>query len=66
MAAPHVAGAVALVFQARGGTVVAAQERLTSTGLIHASAGRTCVGRPEGVLPNNHVGYGRINANAAA
>jgi subtilisin family serine protease len=66
MASPHVAGAVALVFQARGGTVVAAQERLTSTAVAHASAGRTCVGRPEGTRPNNHVGYGRIDSNAAA
>ncbi|XP_037040479.1 bacillopeptidase F-like [Bradysia coprophila] len=66
MAAPHVAGAVALVLQARGGTVVAAHERLTSTALAHVSGGRTCVGRPEGARPNNHVGYGRINVNAAA
>jgi subtilisin family serine protease len=66
MASPHVAGAVALVMHARGGSVVGAHERLTTTGLIHASAGRTCVGRPEGALPNNHVGYGRINVNTAA
>jgi subtilisin family serine protease len=66
MAAPHVAGAVALVRQARGGSVVAIQERLSSTAVPHVSGGRTCVGRPEGARPNNHVGYGRINTNAAA
>ncbi|XP_037034379.1 bacillopeptidase F-like [Bradysia coprophila] len=66
MACPHVAGAVALVFHARGGTVVAAHERITSTALAHVSGGRTCVGRPEGTRPNNHVGHGRINANGAA
>ncbi|XP_037037931.1 bacillopeptidase F-like [Bradysia coprophila] len=66
MAAPHVAGAVALIFQARGGTVVAAHARLTSTALTHVSGGRTCGGVPEGTRPNNHVGHGRIDANAAA
>ncbi|XP_037036073.1 bacillopeptidase F-like [Bradysia coprophila] len=66
MASPHVAGAVALVFHARGGGVVAAHNRLTSTALAHSSGGRTCSGRPEGTRPNNHVGHGRINANAAA
>lgn len=67
MASPHVAGAVALVRHARGAiSVVALHARLTETALTHASAGRTCVGRPEGGRPNNHVGYGRINVNAAA
>lgn len=66
MASPHVAGALALVFQIRpGSTVVAAQNSLVDTALAHVSAGRTCVGRAEGARPNNHVGFGRINANAA-
>jgi subtilisin family serine protease len=66
MASPHAAGGVALVFHARGGTVVAAQDRLQTTGLAHSSGGRTCSARPEGSRPNNHVGHGRINVNGAA
>jgi subtilisin family serine protease len=66
MASPHVAGAVALVLQARGEDVVAALQRLTDTGLIHQSGGRTCGGSSENTLPNHHVGYGRIDVYAAA
>lgn len=66
MACPHVAGALALVFQARpGSSVVAAQNSVTGASLAHSSGGRTCVGRPEGSRPNNHVGNGRINSNGA-
>lgn len=66
MACPHVAGAIAIVLQAHGPGVVAAHNRLTSTATYHVSAGRTCSGRSEHVIPNNHVGYGRINVNAAS
>lgn len=67
MAAPHVAGAAALILSAhpninRAGII----QRLIGTALPHSSGGRTCGDRPEGVRPNNHVGYGRINANAAS
>jgi len=66
MACPHAAGALALVVQAYPGiSVVDAQNRLQGAGLIHASAGRTCGGLPEGTLPNHHVGHGRINVNGA-
>lgn len=65
-AAPHVAGALALILQARpGSSVVAAHNSLINAALPHSSGGRTCGGIPEGIRPNNHIGHGRIDANAA-
>lgn len=67
MAAPHAAGTIALVRSARPGlTVVQALNSVQDGAVAHSSGGRTCVGRPEGTRPNNHVGHGRINANNAA
>jgi subtilisin family serine protease len=66
MACPHVSGALALVFSARpGSSLAAARNSVTGSALAHVSGGRTCAGRAEGARPNNHVGHGRINANAA-
>jgi len=67
MAAPHAAGALALVRSARQGlTVVQALNAVQDGAVAHSSGGRTCSGRPEGTRPNNHVGHGRINANNSA
>lgn len=63
MAAPHVAGVVALLFTRNPAiTVPQVEEALRRGGVPHATTGTTCSGIPENVFPNHHVGYGRINA----
>lgn len=66
MAAPHVAGLVALIWNAapciaRNYSTTETIMQNTATGL---TAGSTCGGDPTGV-PNNTTGYGLINALAA-
>lgn len=63
MAAPHVAGVVALLFSRNQAiTVPQVEEALRRGGVPHAVTGTVCGGIPENVFPNHHVGYGRINA----
>ncbi|MEO8289065.1 MAG: S8 family serine peptidase [Chloroflexota bacterium] len=68
MAGPHVAGVVALIWSARPSLVRAITETKT---LLEQSANPdviasgTCGGIPAGTIPNNHFGYGRVDALAA-
>ncbi len=63
MAAPHVAGVVALLFSRRPAISVPQVEQALRLGAVpHAVTGTVCGGIPENVFPNHHVGYGRINA----
>ncbi|MBI5292614.1 MAG: S8 family serine peptidase [Chloroflexi bacterium] len=68
MATPHVAGAVALVWQARpslAGNVDATEALFTSTA-THKRSSQTCGGRSGRRIPNNTFGYGILNILAAA
>ncbi len=63
MAAPHVAGAVALILSARpdlAGEVDAIEALLESTAKVVLSAD-TCAGSPGTLIPNHTYGWGRIN-----
>lgn len=67
MAGPHVAGAVALLINAKpslAGNVDSLETILEMTAdsvYAHSYRSDTCGGTPKTVFPNNMVGYGRIN-----
>lgn len=64
MAAPHLAGTIALVSSARPGLSFGAVKTIliNSTDQNLPKAALTCGGTPDTVFPNNQYGYGRINA----
>jgi subtilisin family serine protease len=63
MAAPHISGVVALLMSRNPNLSVAQVENaIRAGGRLHAPVGVTCGGLPDGVLPNNHVGYGLVHA----
>ncbi len=68
MAGPHVVGVVALLWSARPGLarmITETKQLLTSTanpGVTVPNNGAGCGGTP---IPNNHFGYGRVDALAA-
>lgn len=64
MSAPHVSGVIAMLFSRnRALTVPQVREALIRGAVPHVSPfAPVCGGIPETVLPNNHVGYGRIDA----
>jgi len=67
MATPHVAGAVALVWQENPnliGDVDATEALLTSTAMPQTLSG-TCNGVPGTAVPNWGFGYGILNIMAA-
>jgi serine protease AprX len=67
MAAPHVAGAVALLLQARphlAGNVNAIEQALFQN-TFQLVQGQTCGGIPGSQFPNNTVGHGRLDILAA-
>ncbi len=66
MAAPHVAGLVALLISARpdlAGNVDAIENSIEQSA-VHLTSTQTCGGVPGSQIPNNTFGYGRINAYA--
>uniref|UniRef100_K3X3V4 subtilisin n=1 Tax=Globisporangium ultimum (strain ATCC 200006 / CBS 805.95 / DAOM BR144) TaxID=431595 RepID=K3X3V4_GLOUD len=68
MAAPHVAGVVALLLSARPGLNFADVKSAligTTDRSSLKSSGITCGDTPDGDIPNNQYGYGRMNARAA-
>lgn len=68
MAAPQVAGAVALLLSARPGLGFDAVKNALAQSAVRTglpASGGTCGGTPDSVFPNNQFGYGRINAQAA-
>ncbi len=69
MAGPHVAGAVALLINARpdfAGNVDTLESILEITAdTIYTYRNDTCGGTTQFVFPNNMTGYGRINLNKA-
>lgn len=68
MAAPHVAGLVALVLSAQpslAGDVDAIEDAIRTTAVSLKSTGQTCGGIPDSQTPNNTFGWGRIDALAA-
>lgn len=62
MAAPHVAGGVALIWQAKPSLIgnIDATEALLETTALHKKTSETCGGTQKKV-PNNTYGYGLIN-----
>ena len=67
MAAPHVAGLVALLLSARpdlSGNVDAI-ENLIEQSAVHLTSTQTCGGIPGSSVPSNIFGWGRIDAPAA-
>ncbi|CAG7719782.1 unnamed protein product [Allacma fusca] len=63
MAAPHVAGAVALMLAESPDLVYSDIKAALENGVVPTgSSGLNCGGIPDGTFPNHHVGYGRINA----
>jgi subtilisin family serine protease len=68
MAAPHVAGLVALLIDADErlrGQVDALEELIRESAFTGVSATGTCGGIAATTIPNNHFGWGRIDALAA-
>ena len=67
MAAPHVAGLVALMLSAQPDLAgrVRAIEQIVRRTAVPLGATETCGGIPSGVIPNNVYGHGRIDALAA-
>ena len=62
MATPHIAGSVALLWQAKPaliGNVDASEALLTKTA-VHKKTTETC-GGTQGKVPNNVFGYGILN-----
>ncbi|RLN71430.1 hypothetical protein BBJ28_00009757 [Nothophytophthora sp. Chile5] len=64
MAAPHVAGTMALALSARPGLCFDGMKAVLSgaTDRTLPAAAQTCGGTSGSVFPNNQYGYGRINA----
>ncbi|KAL7681376.1 putative peptidase S8/S53 domain superfamily [Plasmopara halstedii] len=64
MAAPHLAGTIALILSARPGLNFDAVKTvlINSTDQTLPKAALTCGGTSDTVFPNNQYGYGRINA----
>jgi subtilisin family serine protease len=62
MAAPHVAGGLALVWQAKPSLIgnVTATEKLMTRTARHLKTTETC-GGTAGLVPNNTYGYGLLN-----
>lgn len=67
MAAPHVAGAVALLWSAHPNLIgnVDATEALFNATATPRTSAQTCGGVPGSNIPNNTFGYGEINVLAA-
>src|SRR5439155_13788217 len=70
MAAPHVAGVVALLWSASPWLVrnIAPTKTVlqnTANPAVTVAAAQTCGGRTSSQIPNNSFGYGRIDALAA-
>lgn len=68
MASPHVAGVVALLIdadEALRGNVDALEELIRESAFTGVNASGTCGGIPVATIPNNHFGWGRIDALAA-
>mgnify|MGYP001615806833 CR=1 FL=1 len=67
MATPHVAGAVALVWQAKPGLIgdVAATESLLTSNAMHKKSSQNCGGVKGKHIPNNTFGYGILDILAA-
>jgi subtilisin family serine protease len=67
MAAPHVAGLVALLFSANPGLIGQEEEieSLIESSALPLTSTQTCGGIPGSDIPNNTFGYGRIDAWAA-
>jgi hypothetical protein len=67
MAAPHVAGAAALILSARptlAGNVAALEQELRQSA-VHLTTTQGCGGDSPAAVPNNVYGWGRVNAYAA-
>ena len=67
MATPHVAGAVALLWQAKpslSGNIDATEDALESAA-VPKTSGETCGGRPGSMVPNNTFGWGILDVLAA-
>jgi subtilisin family serine protease len=67
MAAPHVAGLVALLISADNalaGNVDALEELIREGAFTGVTTSGTCGGMTSAVIPNNHFGFGRIDAYA--
>ncbi|POM73842.1 Subtilisin serine protease [Phytophthora palmivora] len=63
MAAPHLAGTMALALGARPGFCFDSMKTILQSSTDRAlPAAATCGGTPSSVFPNNDYGYGRINA----
>ena len=68
MAAPHVAGAVALLWSARPdlrGQVGVTERALLSSAHAQVTASGTCGGTTSADIPNDLFGYGRLDVPAA-
>jgi hypothetical protein len=70
MSAPHLAGAVALLWQARPslrGSVSATENAFFNTANpnVTVNPAQTCGGITSTTIPNNSFGYGRIDVLAA-
>ncbi len=68
MAAPHVAGAVALLWSARPalhGNVSATEQVLFNSAYRNVAAAGSCGGTSRNNIPNNLFGYGRLDVWAA-
>ncbi|GMF17819.1 unnamed protein product [Phytophthora lilii] len=64
MAAPHLAGTIALALSARPGFCFDSMKTIltSSTDRSLPTSATTCGGTPSSSFPNNQYGYGRINA----
>ena len=63
MATPHVAGGIALLWQAKPNLIgnIAATEALLTKKAVHLKTTETCGGIPANKVPNNTFGYGLLN-----
>jgi hypothetical protein len=67
MASPHSAGAVALLWAARPSYLgnIGSTEQLLQDSAVKISTTQTCGGIPQGAVPNNTFGYGRLDVKRA-